>query len=64
MIDFLLLNGAPIDACDGMDRTPVFVASAIGRNDIVEFLAEKGKEGNVLFNNALNTFYFTPRPVL
>ncbi|XP_041371767.1 ankyrin repeat domain-containing protein 50-like isoform X2 [Gigantopelta aegis] len=44
MIDFLLTSGADINACDGNDRTSVFVASAIGRNDVVEFLAQNGAD--------------------
>ena len=43
-IEMLIEHGTNIDGTDGGDRTPLAIATALGRNDIVNVLAANGAE--------------------
>ncbi len=43
-IEMLIEHGANIDVTDGGDRTPLAIATALGRDDIVKVLAANGAE--------------------
>jgi ankyrin repeat protein len=41
-IDWLVNNGASINMCEGSQRTPLHLAVATGRADVVQYLITKG----------------------
>lgn len=47
-IDWLVNNGASINMCEGSQRTPLHLAVATGRADVVQYLITKGKRSPLL----------------